>query len=104
MADGRKNNGGHSTKGKAGRKPKADEERLAELISPYIPKAISTVVQIMESGEKDADRLTASKYLIEWLYGKPKQRTDITTNDQSLNAPVTVDQAKSMIKDLDNDV
>lgn len=102
MADGRKNNGG-ARKG-AGRKKKADEERLHQLISPHIPKAIETVVQIMQTGEKDADRLTASKYLIEWTYGKPKQRTDITSDDQPLTRNVSLEEAKEISKKLRDDV
>ena len=33
--DKRKNNGGHSTKGFAGRKPKEDEQYIVETLKPY---------------------------------------------------------------------
>ena len=39
MADGRRNNGGHSTKGHAGRKPKSDEKKLIETLTPLMPIA-----------------------------------------------------------------
>ena len=37
--DGRKNNGGHSTKGRAGRKPKTEELQLIEKLKPLEPLA-----------------------------------------------------------------
>ena len=33
--DKRKNNGGHSTKGKAGRKPKDEENRIRDLMKQH---------------------------------------------------------------------
>ena len=35
--DKRKNNGGHSTKGKAGRKSKSEEQSLIEKLKPIDP-------------------------------------------------------------------
>jgi hypothetical protein len=80
--DGRKNNGGHSTKGKAGRKPKADEERLRDMLSPYREETITKVVNIMRNGEKESDQLAAAKLLMSYDWGLPKQKTEITTNDE----------------------
>jgi hypothetical protein len=76
MADGRKNNGGHSTKGFAGRKPKADEQRIRDLISPYRDKTIETVVDILLNATKDADRLSAAKLLLAYDFGTPKQHVE----------------------------
>lgn len=80
--DGRKNNGGHSTKGKAGRKSKADEERLRDMLSPYREETITKVVNIMRNGEKESDQLAAAKLLMSYDWGLPKQKTEITTNDE----------------------
>ena len=80
--DGRKNNGGHSTKGKAGRKPKADEQRLRDMLSPYREETIMKVVNIMRNGEKESDQLAAAKLLMSYDWGLPKQKTEITTNDE----------------------
>lgn len=80
--DGRKNNGGHSTKGKAGRKPKADEDRLRDMLSPYREETITKVVNIMRNGEKESDQLAAAKLLMSYDWGLPKQKTEITTNDE----------------------
>lgn len=80
--DGRRNNGGHSTKGKAGRKPKADEDRLRDMLSPYREETITKVVNIMRNGEKESDQLAAAKLLMSYDWGLPKQKTEITTNDE----------------------
>lgn len=68
MADGRRNNGGHSTKGKAGRKPKKDEQKLIERLSPMADiayKALETALRNQESW--------AVKMWMEYYHGKPVQ-------------------------------
>lgn len=65
----------------AGRKPKDVENRMRDLVSPYIPEAIQSVVNIMKTAEKDSDRLAASKLIIEYVYGKPKESMDIQVSD-----------------------
>ena len=72
----------------AGRKPKADEQRIRDLTSPYISDAIETVVAILKDEEaKAADRISASKLLLSYAWGTPKQTTDITTNGDSITIP-----------------
>jgi hypothetical protein len=90
--DGRKNNGGHSTKGKAGRKPKADEERLRDMLSPYREETITKVVNIMRNGEKESDQLAAAKLLMSYDWGLPKQKTEITTNDEPFILKINTDK------------
>jgi len=68
MADGRKNNGGHSTKGRAGRKPKAEEQRLIERLSPMADLAYTALQSALEEQEP-----WAVKMWMEYMYGKPKQ-------------------------------
>lgn len=87
MADGRRNNGGHSTKGRAGRKPKAEEQRIRDLTSPHVPGAIQTVVNIMMTAEKDADRLAAAKLMLSYHYGNPKTMVDVTTGGDKVTGP-----------------
>lgn len=89
MADGRANNGGHSTKGKAGRKPKAVEKTIKEYTEPHIAEAIETVVNVMKTAKKDSDQLAAAKILMEYNWGRPQQSTDVTTNGKDLNLPIT---------------
>lgn len=74
--DGRKNNGGHS---KGGRKPKAEELKLIEKLSPLEPIAHEQLRKALSEG-KD----WAVKMFFEYMYGKPKQQTDITTGGEKL--------------------
>ena len=73
MADGRKNNGGHSTKGVAGRKPKVDEQKLIEKLGKYEDKAH----EVLEEAVKD-NKPWAVKMYFEYMYGKPKETKDVS--------------------------
>lgn len=88
MSDNRKNNGGHSTKGKAGRKSKDEEKRIRDLVSPYVDGAIEKVVSIMKNGDKSSDQLAAAKLILEYRFGKPEQKQDITSNGKEVNIPL----------------
>ncbi len=78
--DGRKNNGGHSTKGFAGRKPKDEENRIRDLMQPYSLDAIQCLANIVVNDKaKDADKISASKIILEYTYGKPLQQIDQRT-------------------------
>lgn len=88
MADGRRNNGGHSTKGKAGRKPKAEEQRLRDIISPYREETITKVVNIMRTAEKESDQLAAAKLLMSYDWGLPKQQIDHTSDGEKMSTPI----------------
>lgn len=68
MADGRKNNGGHKT---AGRKPKVEEQKLIERLSPLDDIAFKA----LKSGLDD-NANWAVKLFFEYRYGKPKE--DVT--------------------------
>ena len=50
----------------AGRKTKADEERLRDKLSPWVSTAIETVVHVMQNAAKESDRLAAAKLIIEY--------------------------------------
>jgi hypothetical protein len=80
LADKRRNNGGHSTKGVAGRKSKAEEQRIRDIVSPYVDGAIDAVVNIMKSADKDADKLAAAKLILAYAYGQPKAEIDLNNN------------------------
>ena len=80
MADGRKNNGG-ARKG-AGRKPKADELKLIEQLSKFDEIA----EECMRKGIEEGNYQFWNKFM-EYRYGKPKERVDVTSNDESLNIP-----------------
>ena len=74
MADGRKNNGGHSTKGKAGRKPKADEIKKIELMDSILDprKAWEELSKLVGDGD-----IAAIKTWIEHRHGKAKEVKEI---------------------------
>lgn len=70
MADGRRNNGGHSTKGRAGRKPKVDEiAKLDMMDSIAAPKeAWESLWKLCKKGDTQA-----IKTWIDHRFGKPKE-------------------------------
>ena len=80
--DKRKFNGGHSTKGFAGRKKKADQIKLIEKMDGVaIPE---TLWKILAEKVKEGDT-QAIKIWLSYRYGKPKQATDVTTNGNQVN-------------------
>ena len=79
--DNRKNNGGHKTNG--GRKSKAEEQKLIENLTPMSSIALESLQKGLEGKEQ-----WAVKLFFEYFYGKPQQRVDVTTNDESLNVPL----------------
>ncbi len=79
MADGRRNNGGNKN---AGRKPKVEEQKLIEKLTPIMPKAFNALKIALEEKESWAVKLA-----FEYFYGKPKQQLDITTDGESLKTP-----------------
>ena len=62
----------------AGRRPKGDEGKIRELMSPYIPNAIETVLDIMQNGKRESDRLAAAKLALAYVFGNPKNLIEHT--------------------------
>lgn len=82
--DNRKNNGGHSTAGKAGRPSIKDELKGVDLASPYVEDSFRTIAEIMiNPNENSRDRIAAAKILIEYGCGKPKETVDQNVNINS---------------------
>ena len=80
--DGRSNNKG--TKGnKGGRPSKAEEQKLIENLTPMNAKALEALQQGIQSKEQ-----WAVKLFFEYFYGKPQQRLDVTSNEETLNMPL----------------
>lgn len=67
----------------AGRKPKADEQRLVEKLTPLEPKAY----QALENGIEE-NQSWAVKLFFEYLYGKPKQSVDVTSGGEKIQQQV----------------
>lgn len=76
--DNRKNNGGHSTKGFAGRPKKADELKLIEKLDTLIDndEVIKTLGKQILKGDSRAMNLYFG-----YRYGKPKESVDISSSD-----------------------
>jgi hypothetical protein len=81
IMDKRTNNGG--ARQGAGRKGKAEEQKLIENLTPMNSMALESLQKGLEKKEQ-----WAVKLFFEYFYGKPQQRVDVTTNSESLNMPV----------------
>jgi hypothetical protein len=83
--DGRANNGGHSTKGKAGRKPKTDEEELIKRLTPLDDLAYEALKEGLEEKKSWAVNL-----FFNYKYGKPKQykAIEIKQPQEKMSIPV----------------
>jgi hypothetical protein len=81
--DNRQYNGGHSTKGKAGRKPKADEIKLIEQLDSILaPDALwENVAQLIT----DKQDIQALKLWISYRYGQPKQALQVEQSNTSFD-------------------
>ena len=79
--DKRINNGGKREG--AGRKSKSEEQKLIENLTPMNPDALKS----LEIGLKNKETW-AVKLFFEYFYGKPQQRVDVTTNEESINMPL----------------
>jgi hypothetical protein len=83
--DGRKNNGGHSTKGFAGRPTKADEIKIIEQMD-----AIAVPEQAWKAlwdKCQDGD-IQAIKCWLNYRFGMPKQTVDVTTQGEKVTPPI----------------
>jgi hypothetical protein len=79
--DKRINNGG--ARSGAGRKGKAEEQKLIENLTPMNSMAFKSLEKGLEKKEQ-----WAVKLFFEYFYGKPQQRVDVTSNDESINMPL----------------
>lgn len=61
----------------SGRKPKDEENRIRDLMMPYSLDAIQCLANIIQDDKSRAnDKISASKIIIEYCYGKPKETID----------------------------
>ena len=67
----------------AGRKSKSEEQKLIENLTPMNPDALKS----LEIGLKNKEQW-AVKLFFEYFYGKPQQRVDVTSNEESINMPL----------------
>ena len=86
MADGRKNNRGH--KGKAGRKPKADEIKLIEQMDAIAAPAKVWRALFDRCQEGDTQ---AIKCWLSYRFGMPKQTIDLDIKERPIFTPIDLD-------------
>tara|TARA_R110000751_G_scaffold119246_1_gene219687 strand:+ start:29 stop:286 length:258 start_codon:yes stop_codon:yes gene_type:complete len=67
----------------AGRKAKAEEQKLIENLTPMNAMALESLQEGLEKKEQ-----WAVKLFFEYFYGRPQQRVDVTSNEESLNIPL----------------
>tara|TARA_R100000781_G_scaffold111458_1_gene77891 strand:+ start:130 stop:390 length:261 start_codon:yes stop_codon:yes gene_type:complete len=67
----------------AGRKAKAEEQKLIENLTPMNPMALESLRKGLEKKEQ-----WAVKLFFEYFYGKPQQRVDVTSNEETINMPL----------------
>jgi hypothetical protein len=88
--DGRKNNGGHSTKAKRPNDkrlaPRYDYENMIEAMDSTLPpdSIWSKVSDHIESGD-----LKALELWIKYRFGAPKQSVDVTSNGDGILIPIS---------------
>lgn len=88
MAHGGKRDG-------AGRKAKADELELIEKLSPLDDLAFKALKDGVKAGE-----FQYVKMFMEYRYGKPKEKVDVTTDGEKINA-IQVEVVRSYVKGSD---
>lgn len=79
----------------SGRKPKDEENRIRDLMLPYSLDAIQCLANIIvDEKARHNDKISASKIIIEYCYGKPKETVDnnITLNDFNIKDIVRIKQ------------
>ena len=71
----------------AGRKSKAEEKKIRDLMKPYSLDAVKCLANIVTSKDsKDADKISASKLILAYSYGNPKDTVEqnLTVSDFSI--------------------
>lgn len=77
----------------AGRKPKDEENRIRDLMMPYSLDAIQCLANIVvDEKARHSDRISASKIIIEYTYGKPKEtvETNLTVNEFDIKSIIGI--------------
>ena len=89
MFDKRKLNGGHSTKGKAGRKPLADELKSKEIIIKALKTLYNTDIDDEAKEQFIREVLMQNQrgqlFIASHIFGKPKETVETTHNTTDFN-------------------
>jgi len=87
--DGRSGNGGHSTKGRAGRPPKVTEKKLRTLALDAIRKEFGSEDKMWREVAKKAKEgsIPHLNHVMAYTYGKPKEYKEVDVK-QTVNIPL----------------
>ena len=87
--DGRSTNGGHSTKGRAGRPPKITEKKLRAISQNAIKKQWGSEEKFWLDIAKSAKggSFPHLQQLLQYNYGKPKEYKEVDVK-QTVNIPI----------------
>lgn len=87
--DGRSSNGGHSTKGRAGRPPKITEKKLRALSLAAIRKEFGSEDKMWREVAKKAKEgsIPHLNHLLGYTYGKHKEHKEVDIKQQ-MNVPI----------------
>ena len=111
--DGRSKNGGHSTKGRAGRPPKVTEKKLRGIAVNAIKKVYGNEDKLwLEVAKQAKESFPHMKMLLEFMYGKPKEQKEVSVKTE-VNIPIvnfleepkenTIDITPEEIKDEEDE-
>ena len=92
--DLRKFNRGH--KGVSGRKPKSEEQKLIETLTPLQPIALLKLKEGIEKGD-----FKFIKLFYEYFYGKPKETKDINISHEQPIFSIDYDEIS---EDIEEDI
>ena len=91
MSDKRENNGG--ARNGAGRKPKAQEQKLIEKLTPLEPSALKALGDALKDGQG-----WAVKLFMEYMNGKPRQSIEQT--NVNYNQELTPEETERILKEI----
>ena len=76
----------------SGRKTKDEENKIRDLMKPYSLDAVKCLANIVVSDTaRDSDKISASKLIIEYTYGKPKETLDQNVTLSNFNIKDVID-------------
>ena len=85
--DKRKNNGGHSTKAKAGFDKRKNQYRKA-LEEACTKEDVIEVIKMVKNKAIQKQDVKAAQLFLEYYVGIPKESLDVTTDGEMINIPI----------------
>lgn len=101
VADGRKNNGG--ARPGAGRKPAEVRDELTRLLDQAVPTSDRLAILSAMSQKAQEGDIKAATLMLAYLYGRPVERQEITTDQQPQPIKITVQYQDAAPQSADGD-